>query len=78
MGVETSASGELTVEGRTAAQIGDLAHHCGVRLHGLGDVRVSLEQAYMDLTAHSVEYATGGTTGTGTGTGEGDNGRGLR
>ncbi|MGC5542797.1 ATP-binding cassette domain-containing protein [Streptomyces griseus] len=58
--VETSAAGELTVEGRTAAEIGDLAHHCRVRLHGLSDVRVSLEQAYMDLTARSVEYVTGG------------------
>ncbi|MGW6714145.1 ATP-binding cassette domain-containing protein [Streptomyces globisporus] len=65
--VGTTESGELTVEGRTAAEIGDLAHHCRVRLHGLSDVRVSLEEAYMDLTARSVEYATGGsgsTTGT--------------
>ncbi|MFJ8855436.1 ABC transporter ATP-binding protein [Streptomyces sp. NPDC102437] len=57
--VETSESGELTVIGRTAAEIGDLAHHCRVRLHQLSDVRVSLEQAYMDLTARSVEYTTG-------------------
>ncbi|MER7519117.1 ATP-binding cassette domain-containing protein [Streptomyces sp. NPDC126499] len=60
--VETSADGELTVEGRTAAEVGDLAHHSGVRLHGLSDVRVSLEQAYLDLTARSVEYTTGGST----------------
>ncbi|MET9952494.1 ATP-binding cassette domain-containing protein [Streptomyces sp. NPDC006339] len=60
--VETSEDGELTVQGRTAAEVGDLAHHRGVRLHGLSDLRVSLEQAYMDLTARSVEYATGGTT----------------
>ncbi|GAA2341319.1 hypothetical protein Scani_38080 [Streptomyces caniferus] len=59
--VETSASGELTVEGRTAAEIGDLAHHRRVRLHQLRDVQVSLEQAYMDLTARSVEYTTGGS-----------------
>ncbi|MGR4880422.1 ABC transporter ATP-binding protein [Streptomyces sp. LARHCF249] len=59
--VETSASGEVTVEGLTAAEIGDLAHHCRVRLHQLSDVRVSLEQAYMELTARSVEYATGGS-----------------
>jgi ABC-2 type transport system ATP-binding protein len=60
VGVETSADGTLLVEGRTAAEVGDLAHHCGVRLHGLSDVRVSLEEAYMDLTARSVEYVTGG------------------
>ncbi|MGW6913342.1 ATP-binding cassette domain-containing protein [Kitasatospora sp. NPDC054939] len=58
--VETAADGALTVDGRTAAELGDLAHHCGVRLHALSDVRVSLEQAYLDLTARSVEYATGG------------------
>ncbi|MFD4240996.1 ATP-binding cassette domain-containing protein [Streptomyces sp. NPDC058525] len=56
--VETAEDGEVTVAGRTAAEVGDLAHHCGVRLHALSDVRVSLEQAYMDLTARSVEYAT--------------------
>ncbi|MEU9027085.1 ATP-binding cassette domain-containing protein [Streptomyces sp. NPDC048383] len=57
--VETSPAGELTVEGRNAVEVGDLAHACRVRLHGLSDVRVSLEHAYMDLTARSVEYATG-------------------
>ncbi|MGW7308576.1 ATP-binding cassette domain-containing protein [Streptomyces sp. NPDC054835] len=59
--VETSASGELAVGGMSAAELGDLAHRCGVRLHALGDVTVSLEQAYMDLTARSVEYASGAT-----------------
>ncbi|MFD8979595.1 ATP-binding cassette domain-containing protein [Streptomyces sp. NPDC059564] len=59
--VETSASGELAVGGMSAAEVGDLAHHCGVRLHALSDVRVSLEQAYMNLTARSVEYASGAT-----------------
>ncbi|MFF3863761.1 ABC transporter ATP-binding protein [Streptomyces sp. NPDC002209] len=57
--VETAADGTVAVAGRTAAEVGDLAHHCGVRLHALSDMRVSLEQAYMDLTARSVEYATG-------------------
>ncbi|MFG2333970.1 ABC transporter ATP-binding protein [Streptomyces sp. NPDC048604] len=57
--VETTADGRVTVTGRTAAEVGDLAHHCGVRLHALSDVRVSLEEAYMDLTARSVEYTTG-------------------
>ncbi|MFF4433156.1 ABC transporter ATP-binding protein [Streptomyces sp. NPDC001513] len=52
--VETAADGTVAVAGRTAAEVGDLAHHCGVRLHALSDMRVSLEQAYMDLTARSV------------------------
>ncbi|MFB8069488.1 ABC transporter ATP-binding protein [Streptomyces californicus] len=71
VGVETSAGGGLTVEGRTAAEIGDLAHRCAVRIHELGDVRVSLEEAYMNLTARSVEYGTAGRDGTGDGTGDG-------
>ncbi|MGW2274910.1 ATP-binding cassette domain-containing protein [Streptomyces yangpuensis] len=57
--VETTATGELAIAGMSAAELGDLAHHCGVRLHALSDVTVSLEQAYMDLTARSVEYASG-------------------
>ncbi|MEU7579825.1 ABC transporter ATP-binding protein [Streptomyces sp. NPDC041068] len=62
-----SGGGEIVVKGRTAAEVGDLAHRCGVRLHRLSDVQVSLEQAYMELTAHSVEYVTGvrGEAGTG-------------
>ncbi|MFJ8649113.1 ABC transporter ATP-binding protein [Streptomyces sp. NPDC093546] len=60
--VDTAARDELVVTGRTAGQVGDLAHRCGVRLHQLSDVQVSLEQAYMDLTARSVEYATGART----------------
>ncbi|RSS64884.1 ATP-binding cassette domain-containing protein [Streptomyces sp. WAC07061] len=57
--VEASTDGVVTVGGRTAADVGDIAHGCGVRLHALADVGVSLEQAYMDLTARSVEYTTG-------------------
>ncbi|WP_405834487.1 MULTISPECIES: ABC transporter ATP-binding protein [unclassified Streptomyces] len=49
---------EIVVRGRTAAEIGDLAHRLGVRLHQLHSVSASLEQAYMELTEHSVEYGT--------------------
>ncbi|MFD3871842.1 ABC transporter ATP-binding protein [Streptomyces sp. NPDC058623] len=75
--VETSPAGELMVEGRNAVEVGDLAHACRVRLHGLSDVRVSLEQAYMDLTARSVEYATGAVEAcpAGTATASNDGGR---
>jgi ABC-2 type transport system ATP-binding protein len=51
-------TGELVVHGVTVARIGDLAHELGVRLHGLTEHRASLEQAYMELTASSVEYGT--------------------
>ncbi|WP_158886332.1 ATP-binding cassette domain-containing protein [Amycolatopsis anabasis] len=51
--------GELTVRGASVEQVGDLAHEIGVRLHGLAEHRASLEQAYMELTASSVEYGAG-------------------
>ncbi|MEV7561308.1 ABC transporter ATP-binding protein [Streptomyces sp. NPDC089795] len=49
---------EIVVRGATAGEIGDLAHRLGVRLHQLRSVHASLEQAYMELTEHSLEYAT--------------------
>jgi len=54
--VTAAADGSLTVHGLTAAQIGDLAFEHGVRLHELTVVRASLEEAFMELTADSVEY----------------------
>ena len=55
----TAADGSLTVRGLTAAQVGDLAFERGVRLHELTVVRASLESAFMELTADSVEYRAG-------------------
>jgi ABC-2 type transport system ATP-binding protein len=52
----TGADGTLTVSGLVAAQVGDLAFEQGVRLHELTVVRASLEAAFMELTADSVEY----------------------
>ncbi len=57
--VTTAADGSLTVHGLTAAQIGDIAFAHGVRLHELTVVRASLEAAFMELTADSVEYRAG-------------------
>ena len=37
-------------------EIGDLAFGEGIRLHELTTVRASLEEAFMELTASSVEY----------------------
>jgi len=51
-----SADGALIVSGMVAARIGDLAFEHGVRLHELTVVRASLEEAFMELTADSVEY----------------------
>jgi ABC-2 type transport system ATP-binding protein len=49
----------LTVSGLIAAQVGDIAFEHGVRLHELTVVRASLEAAFMELTADSVEYRAG-------------------
>jgi len=56
---KTEADGSLTVHGLTAAEVGDLAFEHGVRLHELAVVRASLEAAFMELTADSVEYRAG-------------------
>ena len=53
------SDGSLSVHGLTAAQVGDLAFDHGVRLHELTVVRASLEHAFMELTADSVEYRAG-------------------
>jgi ABC-2 type transport system ATP-binding protein len=52
--------GALIVSGLVAAQIGDIAFEHGVRLHELTVVRASLEAAFMELTADSVEYRAEG------------------
>jgi ABC-2 type transport system ATP-binding protein len=52
--------GALTVSGLVAAQVGDIAFTRGVRLHELTVVRASLEAAFMELTADSVEYRAEG------------------
>jgi ABC-2 type transport system ATP-binding protein len=48
--------GELVVDGLDVTRIGDLVHELGIRVHGLAERTASLEQAYMELTASSVEY----------------------
>ena len=46
----------LVVTGLPAERVGDLAHQHSVRLHELRTERASLEEAYMELTADSVQY----------------------
>lgn len=50
----------LTVTGPTAARIGELALRHRVLLHELTPLSASLEEAFMELTADSVEYLAGG------------------
>jgi ABC-2 type transport system ATP-binding protein len=53
---EQDANKELTVRGLSAEQVGELARDHGILLHYLAPARVSLEEAFMELTADSVEY----------------------
>src|ERR1700722_9838247 len=54
--VAAAADGGVGVRGMSTEQIGDLAFSEGIRLHELTMVRASLEEAFMELTADSVEY----------------------
>ncbi|MEU8926424.1 ABC transporter ATP-binding protein, partial [Kitasatospora sp. NPDC048545] len=49
----------LTVTGLDSARIGELALEHRLLLHALTDHSASLEEAFMELTADSVEYLTG-------------------
>ena len=53
--------GALVVRGLPAGRISDLAYERGVRLHEVATTQASLEEAYMALTAHAVEYRAGVT-----------------
>jgi ABC-2 type transport system ATP-binding protein len=55
----SNADGTLTVRGLTPDRVGDIAFEHGVRLHELTPARASLEAAFMELTADSVEYQAG-------------------
>jgi ABC-2 type transport system ATP-binding protein len=52
----TGVDGTLLVRGMAADQVGDIAFEQGIRLHELTVMRASLEEAYMEVTADSVEY----------------------
>jgi ABC-2 type transport system ATP-binding protein len=52
----TSGDDTLVIQGLNTDQVGDIAYDAGIRLHELATHRASLEQAFMELTADSVEY----------------------
>jgi ABC-2 type transport system ATP-binding protein len=59
-GATTAADdGAIEVRGMTAEAVGDIAFEQGIRLHELTMVHASLEEAFMELTASSVEYHAG-------------------
>jgi ABC-2 type transport system ATP-binding protein len=49
----------LVVTGTAATVIGELAFAAGIPLHGLTEANASLEDAYMHLTADSIEHGSG-------------------
>ncbi len=57
--VRDDAGGTIVVLGLTPAQVGDLAFEHGIRLHELAPAHTSLEAAFMELTASSVEFHAG-------------------
>jgi ABC-2 type transport system ATP-binding protein len=57
--VGDDGEGQLLVRGLDAEHLGDLAFEHDIRLHELTPVSASLEQAFMDLTAASVQYRAG-------------------
>jgi ABC-2 type transport system ATP-binding protein len=57
--VRDEAAGKIVVFGLTPAQVGDLAFENGIRLHELAPAQASLEEAFMELTASSVEFHAG-------------------
>jgi ABC-2 type transport system ATP-binding protein len=63
-GGRVAAAGEaIVIHGLAAARVGDLAYENGVRLHELAVAQASLEEAYMEQTAASVEFRAGGPAG---------------
>jgi ABC-2 type transport system ATP-binding protein len=60
-GGSVAATGDaLVVHGLAPDRIGDLAYENGIRLHELTLAQASLEEAFMELTAASVEFRAGG------------------
>jgi len=57
--VREDGDGLMTVQGLGVSQVGDLAFENSVRLHELAPAQASLEQAFMELTASSVEFHAG-------------------
>jgi len=57
--VREDGDGLMTVQGLDVSQVGDLAFDNSVRLHELAPAQASLEQAFMELTASSVQFHAG-------------------
>jgi len=58
--VHAAGDGAWAVTGLDAARVGDLAFAHRIRLHELTSNSASLEEAFMELTAASIDYRAGG------------------
>jgi ABC-2 type transport system ATP-binding protein len=54
--ISGAGPGLLAVHGRSAAQIGEVAWVNRIRIHELRATRISLEEAFLEITGASVEY----------------------
>ena len=60
-GGRVAAAGEaIVIHGLAVDKVGDLAYENWIRLHELAVAQASLEEAYMEQTAASVEFRAGG------------------
>jgi len=57
--VREDGEGSMVITGLDPSRVGDLAYDNAVRLHELSPVHASLEQAFMELTAASVQFHAG-------------------
>ena len=57
--ISDDGDGSMVITGLDASRVGDLAYDNAVRLHELSPVHASLEQAFMELTAGSVQFHAG-------------------
>ena len=57
--VKDDGEGLMVVTGLAVGRVGDLAFDNGIRLHELAPAHASLEQAFMELTASSVQFHAG-------------------
>ena len=57
--VHEDGDGLMVVHGLGVSQVGDIAFENSVRLHQLAPAQASLEQAFMELTASSVQFHAG-------------------
>jgi ABC-2 type transport system ATP-binding protein len=57
--VRADDDGSIVIAGLDTSRVGDLAYDNAIRLHELAPVHASLEQAFMELTAASVQFHAG-------------------